>query len=50
MRFLRRILNARDTYYVQELDSGEQVVMDSDGHIVGDWEDVEAAQEESKDR
>lgn len=50
MRFLKRMFSGSDTYYVQQLDSGEKVVMDSDGHIIADYEDIEAAKEESKDR
>ena len=50
MRFLQRIFSGRDTYYVQELENGEKVVMDSDGHIIADYEDVPATLEESKDR
>lgn len=50
MRFLKRIMNGRDTYYVHEEEDGTKVVRDSNLNIIGDYEDIEAAREESKDR
>lgn len=50
MKFLKRILNGRDTYYVHRNDDGEEVVSDGTGRVIADYEDLKAAQEEAKNQ
>lgn len=49
LRFIKRIMNNQDTYYVQRDErSGVDVIVDSDGHIVGEYEDYKDALEEAQ--
>lgn len=49
MKFLKRILSGRDTYYVHRNDEGQEVITDGTGRVIMDKEDFDAAQEEAKD-